>query len=102
MKNAKSREYITCLAKGNSMNPTIKDGDILIVKKGTDNLDINKIVLYMDSNKNYFVHRIVDFFYCGEVPIIITKGDNCVYDDKPIEIYNVIGVVTEIIKSNKE
>jgi signal peptidase I len=92
-------DTITCLAHGNSMYPTINHGDTLIVKKGIDSLDANHIVLYKDDNKKFFVHRIIDFFYCGGIPIIITKGDNCDYDDKPIEIFNIIGVVTEIIKA---
>lgn len=91
-------DIFTCKAIGNSMNPTICSGNTLIIKKGIDNLDINNIILYVDNNKKYYAHRIVDFFYCGNIPIIVTKGDNCVYDDKPIEIYNVIGVVTKIIK----
>lgn len=92
-------DTITCLAYGNSMYPTISHGDTLIVKKGIQNLDINSIVLYKDDNKKYFVHRIIDLFYCGGIPIITTKGDICAYDDKPIEIFNVIGVVTEIKKA---
>lgn len=91
-------DTITCLAHGNSMYPTISHGDTLYVKKGIEDLDINDIVLYKDDNSKFFVHRIIDFFYCSGTPIIVTKGDNCAYDDLPIEIFNVIGTVTEIIK----
>ena len=52
-----------------------------------------------DDNKTFFVHRIIDFFYCSGTPIIVTKGDNCLYCDKPVEIFNVIGVVVEVIKT---
>lgn len=91
-------DIITCIAKGNSMYPTINHGDTLTVEKGIDNLEVNHIVLCKDTNKKYFVHRIVDFFYCAGIPFIITKGDNCIYEDKPSEIFNVIGIVREIIK----
>lgn len=93
-------DRITCVAYGNSMYPTICHGDTLIVKKGINDLDINKIVLYMDDNKAFFVHRIIDFFYCGGTLIVITKGDNCLYEDKPVEIFKVIGVVIEVVKMN--
>ena len=94
-----NEEYIECVAKGDSMYPVIADGNKLIVKRGIESLDINQIILYKDCNKIYFVHRIVDFFYCGGVPMVITKGDSCVYEDKPIQLHNIIGVVVKIIKN---
>ena len=80
------------------MYPTICHGDTLVVKKGIKDLDVHQIVLYMDDNKTFFVHRIGGFFHCGGTPIVITKGDNCLYDDKPVEIFKVIGVVVKIMR----
>ena len=94
-------DRIICLAHGNSMYPTICHGDTLIVKRGVSDIDINQIVLYKDDNNTLFVHRIVDFFYCSGVPIIVTKGDNCLYYDKPVEIVKVRGMVVEIKRRNE-
>lgn len=92
----KSRRYITIKATGNSMLPTIKSGDNLIVDSNLENLKIGDIVLYSEITKKteiFIVHRIVA---CVEDKIYLTKGDNNNMYDKPVRKSKIIGRIIEI------
>lgn len=80
------------------MNPTILTRDKLLIRTKDLALKINDIILYKDYNKKLISHRIIDFIYCGGIKLIIAKGDNCEFEDQPIELINVVGVVEEIFR----
>jgi len=89
-----------CIAKveGNSMYPTIKDGNyVLILKKDVPdfNISIGDIVVFYDNETNKYVsHRVIDIN--GET--IITKGDNNMFFDDEITYSQVRGKVVKIIE----
>lgn len=74
-----------------SMLPTIKIGDVVIVKI-TNEVDVNDIIVYIDED-NIITHRLIE--KDGEK--IITRGDANNSEDKPIEENMIIGEVVKII-----
>lgn len=73
-----------------SMNPTITEDDLIIVKK-TDDYGIDDIVVYQ-ADGLLIVHRIIRF----EGDLIVTQGDANNGPDKPIEVKQIKG---EVIKT---
>lgn len=68
-----------------SMEPTLKVGDYILIKKH-QNYKIGDIVTYR-SNENYITHRIVEI----NNNEIITKGDANSSKDEPITTSNITG-----------
>ena len=71
-----------------SMRPYLNVGDVIIVKK-EKKYNVNDIITYSLSKKDYVTHRII--FMDSEK--IVTKGDNNNVNDKPINYDNVVGKV---------
>lgn len=73
-----------------SMSPTIKENDVIIVKK-SDKYDVGDIITYSSENA-YITHRIVSI----SDNFIITKGDANNTQDKAISYNDVVGKVIKI------
>ena len=75
-----------------SMRPTFSCNNTLIITKHYKNLSIGDIVGYMKDDK-IIVHRIVDI----NESCIITKGDNNIYPDEPVNktdiVFKVVGII---------
>lgn len=84
----------------NSMNPQIKRGDMVIIKRKTDeNIKINDIIEYKLDNI-YVIHRIINIYNSKEGNIYITKGDNNqTKDSKPVKIGQITGKVVMVVPS---
>ncbi len=63
--------YTSFIATGNSMNPTIKTGDLIIIKK-EDTYQINDIIVFHNDENRVITHRI----YNKTNELYNTKGDN--------------------------
>ena len=84
------------VVSGNSMAPTINDGDRILVEPFIKNsLEIGKIIVFRKFIDHLTVHRIINIvginekrFYCE------TKGDNNAKSD-PYRVFNheIIGIV---------
>ena len=74
-----------------SMMPTIKVGDVVIVKI-TEEVNVNDIIVYIDD-ESIITHRIVE----KNQDSIITRGDANNSEDKPIKEDMIIGQVIKII-----
>ena len=74
-----------------SMEPVIKQNDIIIVRK-QDNYSVKDIVTFK-SEKEYVTHRIVS----KRGDTIVTKGDANNTKDVAIEISQVVGKVVKIL-----
>lgn len=83
--------YTTFEVGSGSMEPTISEKDLVIVKLGAD-IKNNDIVTY-ESNTIYITHRVLNI----QGDYIITKGDANNTNDKPINKTSVIGKVVKII-----
>lgn len=81
------------LAKGNSMLPTLEDGEIYNLEIGY-NIKIGDIVVY-NINSLIICHRVVDIIVTrNKTVFLITKGDNCPeVDPYPITLDKVIGKI---------
>lgn len=73
---------------GSSMLPTYKPGDVVTVEAINRPIKVNDIVLFYD--KKMVLHRVVKV----RDGVVITRGDNNNYFDRPMHIKNLVGVVT--------
>lgn len=69
-------KYTSFVVSGSSMNPNIKAGDLLIIKK-MDNYLLNDIVVYKNDEGITICHRIIN----ADNEMYQTKGDNNNYSD---------------------
>jgi signal peptidase I len=83
---------------GNSMQPVLQPDDIILVDKGSDNVQEGQIIIFNHSIKDqYIVHRVIDKNKNG----YITKGDNNQYrDDITVREENIYGKV--VTKSTEQ
>lgn len=87
---------------GNSMYPTIKKGDKIIVQNIDDAIILDDIVLFFEENdtKNTLIaHRVIGII---DGKFYIIKGDNNNYSDRPIRRTKIIGKVIGIVHSKEE
>lgn len=97
--NVQQKEYINIFGysafstETESMSPTIKKGDIIIVKLG-DPIQEKDIITYKKNNA-FITHRIVEI----DQNSIIAKGDNNNTQDEPITQNEIIGKVILIINN---
>ena len=79
-----------------SMNGTINQGDVIIVKK-TDDYSLGDVVTYVEADgKAPVTHRIVN--YGAEDGMFITKGDsNLSADISPVSVEQIAGEVVFVI-----
>jgi len=87
-------------AKGFSMSPFIKDGDVITVSPLTDgSICSGDVVAFIRPEmKKLVIHRVVgkkgEYFHI--------KGDNTLDTDEPIPATNILGRVTGVERKGKE
>lgn len=71
--------------RGISMEPTFKNGDVLLTEEiYPEDLKIKDIIGFRNgSSEMPTIHRIKYLIKHKEQVTVITKGDNCIYDDSP-------------------
>ena len=75
---------------GTSMLPAIWPGDIVSIScQGTEEPDYPDVVLFK-AERRLFVHRVLR----SENGRLITRGDALPHCDPPVDVADVIGVVT--------
>ena len=86
-------------SKGDSMNPLIREGDVLVIEKVQEPLRKFDIPLYKRSKGDgqYVMHRIISV----RNDSYITCGDNRYHWEK-IKKTDVIGILRKIIRQGKE
>jgi len=93
-------QVIRSLAVGNSMSPSIKKGELLIVKPiALEEADIGEIVAFRrdESQSVLTTHRVIQKGKERGQRYIITKGDRNPYRDLPlVSSQEVLGKVTGI------
>lgn len=81
--------------KGNSMLPTLEEGDIVVVSKAS-NPRIGDIIVFRNVNKKYVIHRVIKI----NGGTLITKGDNRPYCDHPIIDKDIVGISVRVGKKD--
>ncbi len=79
-------------AKGGSMSPFIRNGDVVEVVPLKGKINLGDIILYHSSYGNPVVHRVIR----RNRESIITKGDSVPGSDQPIFLKQVLGRVVAI------
>ncbi len=82
---------------GTSMDPTIHEGDALVVMP-PNNLEVGDIIVLLINPNHLVVHRIIDIGTIQGEIYIQTKGDNLKIPDPRRSIRFVKGKVIEIKK----
>ena len=82
-------------AKGGSMSPFIRNGDVVEVVPVKGKMNLGDIILYHSSYGNPVVHRVIQ----RNKESIITKGDSVPNSDQPIFSKQVLGRVVAIEKN---
>ena len=82
-------------AKGGSMSPFIRNGDVVEVVPVKTKINLGDIVLYRSSYGNPVVHRVIQ----RSNESIITKGDSLSSSDQPVLSKQVLGRVVSVEKN---
>lgn len=89
-------------ANGTSMKPSIKNGDLLILKKSKNDQYKEGEIIVFTKEKLLFIHRLI--IIDNENGLILTKGDNLEISDTRILkeecIAKVICVNNKVIKNS--
>ena len=73
---------------GKSMVPSLLPGEYIFIANDIDKLDVGDIVVFVRS-ESLVVHR-VKIIKDG---LVVTKGDNCLFDDAEISVSDIVGIV---------
>ena len=81
-----------------SMNPTLANGHhtIQVAVNSFNELKIGDIISY-ERNETLVIHRVIDKGEDEEGLFLITKGDNCIYEDRKVRMNQVKDKVIAII-----
>ena len=82
-------------AKGGSMSPFIRNGDVVEVVPVKGKMNFGDIIFYRSSYGNPVVHRVIH----RNTESIITKGDSVPSSDQPIFSKQVLGLVVAVEKN---
>ena len=87
---------------GDSMNPFIQDGDVVVVEHGAANIQAGDVILYPKppgQAPGFVVHRVVQVIVEGPQTLFVTKGDDRPLPDPPIGRGQILGKVVEVEKT---
>ena len=82
-------------AKGGSMSPFIRNGDVVEVVPSKGKINLGDVVFYCSSYGNLIIHRVIQ----RGKESIITKGDSVPSSDQPIFSKQVLGRVVAVEKN---
>jgi len=82
-------------AKGGSMSPSIRSGDVVEVVPFKGKINFGDIILYHSSYGNSIIHRVIQRKKEG----IITKGDSSFSSDQPLLSKQVLCRVAAVEKN---
>ena len=89
-------------ARGSSMLPWIKDGDMLTIQPLTmDQIRPGHVVLYPSVRERLIVHRVLRVQSSGSQKILVTRGDASPKSEERIESEKILGRVTRIHRGSK-
>ena len=94
--------FLRFRAHGSSMNPFVKNGNILIIEPLNGiSVNIGDVVFYHRSDRSLIAHRLVKINVQKGEPHLITRGDSLNYFDPPVQSWQMIGRVVEIENGQK-
>lgn len=88
------------MAKGHSMHPFIKDGEVVVVKPiGIFEIKKGDVILYHTS-LNMIAHRVIKRKRENNKIMLVTKGDSNLNFDTLVQENNILGKIIAIEKPN--
>jgi len=89
-------------ARGWSMRPFIRDGDIITISPVEDSaLKTGDVVLYLGAGNRIIVHRIINKYKKEGRITLLVKGDAAFGSAEKVEAQNVLGKVTAIDRNGR-
>jgi signal peptidase I len=86
-------------ARGGSMRPLIRDGEILEVGPiQSGELHLGDIVLFSDPTRKLMAHRLIHRFHHDGHLMLVLQGDANYTEDRPIPEKLVIGKIIAVIR----
>ncbi|MEO8078361.1 MAG: signal peptidase I [Acidobacteriota bacterium] len=83
---------------GTSMLPTIRPGDVLLIRPvEITSVEPGEVILFRAGGR-LFVHRVVQPVVSGADRILITRGDNHAHPDQPVTAVDLLGRVDEQLR----
>jgi len=93
-------EKITLKVSGKSMNPLIRGGDPIYIKKYDPmELSIGDIITFKKDDL-YVTHRVLWALKKGNTTRLITKGDNEIRVDPPVSPGHILGKVAAVERAD--
>lgn len=76
---------------GESMLPTVREGDLVILLKVSDpsEIKVGDVVVYRSVGDRLIIHRVIEVLRVGDEYFYVTKGDNNFFPDIGDSIYGV-------------
>ncbi len=89
-------------AKGWSMFPAIRDGDILKVEpvKGKE-IRLGDVILYRTADERMAVHRAIKKFFQNDKLVLVTKGDSNTSKKEEVLLDEVLGRVKALERNGR-
>ena len=92
----KAGHNLRIIAEGSSMLPSIRGGDVIIIKPiNVVDLKIGDIIIRRTGNK-LIAHRLIKKKNIEGILFLITKGDNLHSADQPLKASQLLGKVVSI------
>jgi len=96
------KKHICFRARGRSMSPFIRDGEIIeIVPIDIKKIKSGDIIFYRSNSKKLVIHRVIKRILENGKIVFITKGDFSPTFDQCIHSNNVLGKVVAVKKKNR-
>jgi signal peptidase I len=105
-----TKSYPVAVVEGNSMYPTLQNGDMILFKAvNTQNIPNGTIIVFIQSNtgesvldgllKPIIIHRVVgSFMQADGTMYYVTKGDNNNFNDpSAVQANHILGVPAQVV-----
>lgn len=89
------------VARGDSMHPTIRDGEAVHVERPAEPLAVGHVVLAR-AKRGLTAHRIVRLRQNNGAVEIVTRGDNCLRNDPPLTREDLVGRIVAVERNGSD
>jgi Peptidase S24-like len=89
------------VARGDSMHPAIHDGEAVYVERPASPLLVGDVVL-AQATRGLTAHRIIRLARHRGAIEIVTRGDNCFWNDPPLTTDDLVGRVVSVERNGRQ
>ncbi len=88
-------------AEGDSMYPTIRDGETIVVAAVSPPAGVRGDILLCRHGSRVLAHRVVDMTGCGTERFFVLRGDAKASCDAPVDGRAVVGTVVGVVRGGR-